>query len=126
MLQQLWILTSYLLSSARDTAVTVVSFMEKPRSKGAICTAATIIVDQVQHDLCEMGMVRNPYWFKGTSSVCIRDTLMTEEYVSRCPEELPLAISTRAFPSTALNLFPALELHAKITHSLLDQVRLVP
>ena len=74
-LQQLWIPTSSLPSLARATAVTVIGFLEKlkagPRSKGAICTAATIIVDQFQHDLCEMGVVRDPYLFKGTSLVCI-------------------------------------------------------
>ena len=131
--ERIWIQMSSLPASARATAAAVLSFLEKlkagPRSKGAICKAATIIVDQFQHDLCEMGVVHDPYVFKGTSSVCIQDALTAEEYMSRVfdrPEQLPSVMSTRAFLNTALDLFPPSQLHAKITDSLLIRVKLVP
>ena len=102
MLQRLWIPTSSLPFSAHPTATTMLNFLEKIQvgrtSRLAVARAATIIVDQYQHDLCEMGIVRNPYLFQGTLSVCIKDAMTAEEYVLRVfvhPEQLPSEMSTK-------------------------------
>ena len=108
------------LSSACATAAAMLNFLNKlregPRSHQALTRAATIILEQYQRDLHKMGIVHNPYLFQGKSSVCFRDAVTAEEYVSRVfshPEQLPSEMSMRGFLNTALDLFTPSELHGK-------------
>ena len=125
-LERIFIPTYSLPYSARTTANTMLNFLDKlkagPRSRLAIVSAATIIVDQYQHDLCEMGIVRDPHLFQGTCSACIRDAVTAEEYVSRVfihPEQLPSGMSTTGFLHVALDLFNPSELSTKIVDVML-------
>ena len=56
-----------------------------------------------------MGVVSDPYLFKGTSSVYIQDTLTAEEYVSQVfdrLEQLPSAMSMKVFLNTVFPTCP--------------------
>ena len=132
-MQRLFVPAFSMPSSARATAAAMLNFLdmlrEAPRSRQALIRAATIILEQYQKDLHEMGIVRDPYLFQGKSSVCFRDAVTAEEYVSRVfahPEQLPPEMSTRGFLHTALDLFTPSELHAKIVDALLNTVKVVP
>ena len=100
-----------------------------PRSHLAIVSAATIIVDQYQHDLCEMGIIRDPHLFQVTCSACIRDTVTAKDYVSLVfihPEQLPSGMSTTGFLHAALDLFNPSELSTRIVDVMLSKIKMVP
>lgn len=76
-----------------------------------------------------MGIVRDPYLFQGKSSVCFRDAVTAEEYVSCVfshPEQLPSEMSMRGFLHTALDLFTPSELHGKDSRCITMTVKVVP
>ena len=133
MLERIFIPTHSLPYSARTTANTMLNFLDKlkadPRSHLAIVSAATIIVDQYQRDLCEMGIVRDPHLFQGTCSACIRDAVTAKEYVSRVfihPQQFPSGMSTTGFLLVALDLFNPSELSTRIVDVTLSKIKLVP
>ena len=130
---RLWIPLRTLPSSARATATAMICFLEKlkegRRSVGAVCRAGSVIVDQFKRDLMEMGVVQDSHLFQGLSAtVCVRDALTADEYVSRVfdPTQLPSEMSTKAFLGTAFDLFDRNELRGKIAEALLKGVSMVP
>lgn len=136
-LQRLYIPTPSLPFSARATVKSMLSFLEHlkagVRSPLAISRAAKIIVDQFKRDLHEMGIVCDPYLFqdvfRGTSSVCIRDALTADEYISRVlvhPEQLPSEMSARGFLTIALDLFEPSQLKQRMVEALLTGAKIVP
>ena len=131
-LQRQFIPACKMTSSTRATVKAMLNFLDQlgacPRSPMAITRAATIIVEQYQRDLCEMGIVQDPHVFQGNSSICIRDA-MTAEYVSLVfdrPEQLPSGMSIKGFLHTALDLFKPCELHAKLVDAVMNTIIMVP
>ena len=136
-LQRIYIPTRSLPSSARVTVSTMISFLEQlqtgVRSALAISRAAKLIIDQLKRDLHEMGIVHDPHLFqdvfRGTSTVCIRDSLTADEYISRVlvhPQQLPSDMSTRAFLTIALDLFEPSQLKQKMVEALINGAKVVP
>ena len=132
-LQRLFIPAYKMTPSTRATVKAMLNFLDQlsasPRSRTAITRAATIIVEQYRRDLCEMGIVQGPHVFQGNSSVCIRDAMTAEEYVSLVfdsPEQLPSGMSIKGFLHTALDLFKPCELHARLVDAMMNMIMMVP